>query len=92
MSFGSKKKEPRYAFSFSLESPSKQTPSKFPYRAPIERTACLHSLFYIPLKFLIKIYLNKENVPSLKGPRKGVFLHVPQKWGPYGNTGPFPEP
>jgi hypothetical protein len=57
----------------------------------MERAARLQSLFYISLKFLIKIPLNKKFVPSLKGPRKGAFLHVPQKQGPYGNRRPFPE-
>jgi len=58
----------------------------------MERTAYLQGLFYISLTFLIKISLNKEIFPSLKYPRKGVSLHVPQKWGPYGNRCPFPEP
>jgi hypothetical protein len=46
---------------------------------------------YISLKFLIKISLNKD-FTSVKGPRKGTSLHVPQKRGPYGNRRPFPEP
>jgi len=31
-------KEPRYAFPFSLPSPSKRTPSRFPNRAPMEKS------------------------------------------------------
>ena len=48
--------------------------------------------FYMCHKFLIKTSLNKEFFPSLKGPRKGASLYVPQKRGPYGNRRPFPEP
>jgi len=54
------------------------------YRASVGRAACLQGLFYIFLKFHIKIPQNKE-IPSVKEPRKGVSLHVPQKRGPYGN-------
>jgi len=32
----------------------------------------------------------KKFFPSLKGPRKGAFLLVFQKRGPYGNRRPFP--
>ena len=31
-------------------------------------------------------------IPSPKGPRKRASLHIPQKWGPYGNRCPFPDP
>jgi hypothetical protein len=66
---------------------------RFPNGAPMERTACLQGLFfYIPLKFLIKISLNKEVFPFLKDPRKGVSLYVPQKQGPYGNKCPLSKP
>jgi len=61
-------------------------------QGPMETAACLQGLFvYISLKFLIKIPLNIF-IPSLKGPKKGASLHVPQKRGPYGNRCPFPEP
>jgi hypothetical protein len=53
-------KEPRYAFSFSLKSPNKQTPCRLFNRAVMERAAHLQGLFYLPLKFLIKIALNKD--------------------------------
>jgi hypothetical protein len=73
MYFGSKKKEPRYALSFSLKRPSKQTP-------PVSPTG--------PLWREVPVYKAsiKKFIPSLKGPRKGVSLHVPQKWGTYGNV------
>ena len=58
----------------------------------MERTACLQDLFHISLKFLIKIFLNKTFFPSLKCPRKGAFLHVPQKRCTYGNRRPFLDP
>jgi len=79
-------------FLFLSKSPSERTPPGSPTRAPMERATCLQGLFYRPLKFLIKIPLNKESFPFPKGPRKGGFLHVPQKRGPYGNRCPFPEP
>ena len=46
-------------------------------------------IFQIPHK---KISVNKKCFPSLKGPRKGAPLHVPQKRGPYRNRRPFPDP
>jgi hypothetical protein len=87
MSSGSKKKEPRYAFFYSVRSSSKRTSSRFPK----ERAACLQGLFYMSLKFLIKISLNKEIFPFFQGPWKGVSLHVTQQPGPYGNRRQFPE-
>ena len=48
--------------------------------------------FYISLKFLIKNSQIKKNSLSLKDPRKGASLHVPQKRGLYGNRHQFPEP
>ena len=48
----------------------------------MERAAHLQGPFYISLKFLIKIALIKEVFfLSLKGPRKGGFLHFSQKAG-----------
>jgi hypothetical protein len=59
----------------------------------MERAARLQGPFLhisqIPNKKVPKI---KKFIPSLKGPRKGASLHVPQKRGPYGNRRPFPEP
>jgi len=52
------------------------------YRAPMETAAHLPDLFYLSLKFLIKISLNKKFISSLKEPRKGVSLHVPQNGAP----------
>jgi hypothetical protein len=84
--------EPRYAFSFSLKSPSIRTPSRFPSRAPTERAARVQGIFLhifqIPRKKFSQI---KKFFPSLKGPRKGAFLHVPQKRGTYENRRPFLE-
>jgi hypothetical protein len=47
----------------------------------MERAACLQGLYYISLKFLIKISLNK-GFPSLKRPWKGVCPHAPQNGVP----------
>ena len=58
----------------------------------MEGAARLQGLYYISLKFLIKISQIKKISLSLKDPRKGASLHVPQKRGPYGNRRPFPEP
>jgi len=57
----------------------------------MDRAAGLQGLFYLSLKFLIKISLTKKFLSSLKGPRKGAFLHVSQKRGAYGNRRPFLE-
>jgi hypothetical protein len=92
MSSDSKKGNPCMHFLFLSKSPSKQTPSNYPNRAPAERAARLEGLFfYSSLKFLIKYSLNIF-FSSLKGPRKGAFLHIPQIRGPCGNIYPFPEP
>jgi hypothetical protein len=48
----------------------------------MERAAPLQGLFYISLKFPIKISLNIKKIPSLKVSKKGAYLHVPQKRGP----------
>jgi len=92
MSSGSKKGNPDMHFLFLSKVPVNEPSSTFPNRVPMERAAYLQGLFYIFLKFIVKISLNKENFPSPKGSRKGVFLHVPQKRGLYGNRPPFPEP
>jgi hypothetical protein len=84
-------KEPKYVFSFSLKSPSKQTPSGFPNRPPW-RELPIYRDFFTYISNSLKISLNKEVFPSLNGLRKGASLHVPQKWGPYGSRCPFPEP
>jgi len=48
----------------SLKIPFKRNPSRFHTRAPMERAGHLQDLFfYISLKFLIKISLNKEMSP-----------------------------
>jgi hypothetical protein len=47
----------------------------------MERYAHLQGNFYISL----------DKSQYLKGPKKRASLHVPHKWGPYGNT-PIPEP
>ena len=92
MSSGSKKKEPRKAFSFSLKSPSKRIPPVSP-TGPLRRALPVYkAFFYISLKFLIKISIIKKFSPSLNGSRKGASLHVPQNRGTGGNKRPFPEP
>jgi hypothetical protein len=67
-------------------------PLQVPQKGPYGESCPLTRLFCIYLKFLIKIPLKKIIIPSLQEPRKGASLHVPQKRGPYGNRGPFPEP
>jgi len=50
---------------FFLKSPSKRTPSTLPNKASMERAAHFEGLFfYTSLKFLIKIFLNKETFPK----------------------------
>jgi hypothetical protein len=78
MSFGSKKKKPRYAFVFLSKSPSKRIPFRFPNRALMEGAARLQELFYIYYKFLIKMSLTNKFFPSLKGPRKGASSMFPK--------------
>jgi hypothetical protein len=57
-----------------------------PQQGPYEQSCPFTGSFYVSLKFLIKIPLNKEIFsPSLKGPRKGLSLHVPQNQDPCGN-------
>jgi len=48
-------KEPTYAFFFSLKIPSKRTPPGPPNSTPTGKAAFLQGLFYISLKFFIKI-------------------------------------
>jgi hypothetical protein len=96
MSSGSKKKEPRYTFSFSLKSSSKRTPSRFPTGPLWRELPAYKAFFYISLKLLIKISLNKGMFPSLKGLRKGPcekgkFPYLGKR-GPCGNRRPLPEP
>jgi hypothetical protein len=79
-------KEPRYAFSFTLKVPVNELPPNSP-AGPVYKAFILH-ISQIPHK----ISLNNFFFPFLKGPRKGTSLHVPHKWGPYGNRRPFPEP
>jgi hypothetical protein len=67
MSSEPKEKEPRYAFSFSLESPSKRTPPVSPTE-PLWRELPIYKVFYISLKFLIKIPLDKEICPFSQRP------------------------
>jgi len=93
MSSGSNRREQRYAYFFSLKIPSNWTPSRFPSRVPYGKSCPFTGPFYIYLRFLIKIPLNKEIFfPSLRDPKKGAPLLVPQNQGPYGNRCPFPEP
>jgi len=91
MSSGSKKKGPRYAFSFSLKSPGTRTPPASP-TGPLWRELPINKAFLQLSQIPHKIPEIKTFIPSLKGPRKGASLHVPQKRGPNGNRCPFPEP
>jgi hypothetical protein len=58
MSSGSMKRNPDKHFLFLSNVPVNHL--QFPQQTPIERAACLQDLFYIFLKFLIKISLNKK--------------------------------
>jgi hypothetical protein len=60
------KKGTRIYFSFSLKSPSKWTPSRFPNRAPMGRDACLQGILHISQKPHLLGSPVKE--PSLKVP------------------------
>ena len=56
---------------------------KFPlYRAPMERAARLQGLFYISLKFLIKIPLNKAIYPFSQRTQEMSVLPCSPKAGP----------
>ena len=90
MSSGSKKGTQIYFF-FSVISPGKQTPSRFPNRAPMERYLFIGHL-YISFETRTKIPLNKNIFFPLKDPKKRVPLYVPQKQAPYRSRHPFPEP
>jgi len=57
-----------YFLFFFLKSPNKPTPSRFPNMAPMERAAHLQALFYISLKFFIKISLNTDIFPFSQNP------------------------
>jgi hypothetical protein len=76
MSFGSKKGT-QIDFPFLSETPSKRIPSRFPNRAPMEIPA--YRAFYV--SHGISLYL--------RGLKRRVSVHVPHKWGPYGNRRPF---
>ena len=91
MSSGSTEEEPRYALSFSLKSPSKQNTPGSPIRPCGDSCPLTRSIFYISLKFLIKIPLNKKIYHFSQRPMR-VSLHFSQKRGPCGNRCPFPEP
>jgi hypothetical protein len=93
MSSGSTEEEPIHVSLFLSNVPGNEHLQVPLYKSPKERAARLKGLFYISLKFLIKIHLNKEiHLFSQREPKKGASLHVPQKRGPYGNRRPFPEP
>ena len=81
MSSGSKEKEPRNAFFFSQEIPVNEHPPCSP-AGTLERAACLQSLFYISLKFLIKIPLNTEIFPFYQRPYKRSVPPCSPKAGP----------
>jgi len=79
-------------FIFLSKSPSKWTPSRFPNRGPMERACLFTGHFYISLKIPYKNSpppLNKEIFSLLS---KALGIHVPQKWGPFGNRCLFSEP
>ena len=94
MSSGSTEEEPQYTFSLSLKIPSKQTPPGSP-TGPFGESCLLTRPFFFFTYLsnsLLKFPQIKKFIPSLKGPKKGASLHVPQKQSPYGNRCPFPEP
>jgi hypothetical protein len=91
MSSESNKKERRYAFSFSLKSPSKRTPPGSPTGALWKELPFTSSFLHIS-QIPYKILLNKEIYPFPQRPYERSDLHVPQKRGPYRNRRPFPEP
>jgi hypothetical protein len=60
---------------------SQLSPQMNPLQVPMVRDTCLQGIC-ISLENLIKIPLNKNA-------RRQVYLHVPQKWGPYGSRAHF---
>jgi len=82
------KKGNQISYFFSLKSPVKRPPSRFPSGAPIERDSRLQGIlqFFISLKDLIKI-------PLIGRPQE-INAHPcsPPNWGPYGNRPNSPEP
>jgi len=76
MTSGSKKEAQKYCF-FSLKSPRKRTPSRFPSGAPMERDTHLQGIC-MSLKDLIRIPLKKAPIkkrPSMF-PRSGVHMEM----------------
>ena len=81
MSSGSKKRESRHAFSFFLESPSKQTPPGSP-TGPLWTELPIYKAFFLRISQIpYKITLNKF-IPSLRGPRQGANPMFPKSGGP----------
>jgi hypothetical protein len=60
MSSGSKKRNPDMHFLFLSKVPVNKPPAGSSTGPLLERAAHLQGLFYLPLKFFIKIALNKE--------------------------------
>jgi hypothetical protein len=59
---------------------------------PLWRELPVYRAFITYLKFLIKIFLNKEMFSSSQRTLERSVLHVSAKRGPYGNRRPFPDP
>jgi len=78
---GPRKRNPDVHF-FSLKSPSKQTPSRFPSRGSYGESCPLQGLFYISLIFLIKIPLNTEIFPLSQRSYKKSVPSCSPKAGP----------
>jgi hypothetical protein len=82
---GPRKKEPRCALFYLSKVPVNEPPPGSP-TGPLETEQPVYkAFFYISLKFLIKISLNKEFFPSLKGlgkkrpsmfPRSGAPMEI----------------
>ena len=88
MSSGSTKRNPDMRSLFLSKVPVNeplQIPQRGPYGESCPLTRPFLHIYQIPYKI-------KKFIPSLKEPRKGASLHVPQKRGSYGNRRPFPEP
>jgi len=92
MTSGSKEMNLDMHFLFPSKVPVKERPPGSP-TGPLWRELPVDGDFFTYLSKLSQTFSKiKKFSPSLKGPRKGLSLHVPQKRGPNGNRPPFTEP
>ena len=84
MSFGSEKKETKHAFSFFLSKvPVHEPPPGFPTGPLWKQLPIYKAFFYMSLKFLIKISLNKDIFSFLsKAPGKELPPMFPKSGAP----------